>query len=377
MIGGGDALVNNEAVPMKALLVEDDDLQKVIIEETLLKAYPNLELTIRGSLNAALETVEKERFQVVLLDLGLPDSKGIDTLTAMHMRCPQTPIVVLTASEGGGLGTLCVQAGAQDFLQKQKLAPENLFQALEFAVHRKTGSVLLDIHRVLSQLKAIAPAPPGESTLQFSKIYCRLLTEPRFLMTPEHKLLAQRMAEAGATSESVIALHAKCLAQVCNHAKNIDRVRYIQNSTSVVLATINFLSSFYEAKSGSAVAEAAPESSEPEDTASTKEEESPSKEKSKDDDSDGGEDKKKSKTEGKGSTQEALARLRARRAAKKKKARKVAKEQDDTIEVLKKKRKSSKTRSSSREDGPSGSSEEASEERASKVRKRQKKPSDS
>lgn len=362
---------------MKALLVEDDDLQRVIIEETLNKAYPNLELTILGSLKEAVEAVGQGQFQVILLDLGLPDSKGIDTLTALHARTPQTPIVVLTASEGGGLGTLCVQAGAQDFLQKQKLAPENLFQALEFAVHRKTGSVLLDIHRVISQLKTIAPSAPGTATEKFSAIYCRLLTEPRFLMTPEHRLLAKRLAEAGASSESVIALHAKCLAHVCREAKNIDRVRYIQNSSSVILATINYLATVYEEMARdekgplpkpSNKSKAASEKSEPpteeKSEPPSEEAESPEEAETAEDSSeDEGQEKAKKR---KGSTQEALARLRARRAAKKKKTRKLTKDREEVLEPLKKKkRKVNKTKAS----------EDSSEGEGSATKKKSKNPS--
>ena len=275
---------------MKTLLVEDDDLQKVIIEETLRKADPDIELTQADTLHGALEAVQAQRFQVILLDLGLPDSSGIDTLSLIHERVPQTPIVVLTAASEEGLGTLCVQAGAQDFLQKQKLSPETLYQSLEFAVHRKTGSVLLDIHRVLSQLKTLAPGESEELTKKFSSVYCRLLTEPRFLMTPEHQMLTTQLGQAGASAEQVVALHSRCLAHVCSKAKNVDRVRYVQNSSAVILATMSYLVTYYQ-------------------DAPAKPTKKPSLDEA---------PRRKSGIKRSAKTKEALAKLRARRAAKKK-----------------------------------------------------------
>src|SRR6476619_1310381 len=102
-----------------ALLVEDDDTYAAMIEAELASS-PSASVTLRRarSLAAALSVLPTAPFDGVLLDLGLPDSSGLDTLAQMQRGAGELPIVVLTSSDDDRMAIAAVQAGAQDYLVK-------------------------------------------------------------------------------------------------------------------------------------------------------------------------------------------------------------------------------------------------------------------
>ncbi len=228
------------------MLVEDVDLQAAVIEGYLESCFPQAKVTLVTTQAAALEAIAQTEFDVILLDLGLPDTQGLDTVIRINQAALTVPIVILTSQEDEGLGSLCIQAGAQDFLLKQELAVDDLHRAIDFAVARKSESTLLDLSRVFDQLRTIHTGAANVLAEKFGKIYQRLLSEPRFLLTPDHKKLGWALGQAGATPESVIALHADSLQRVCRGASDRDRARYALNSNIVVLSTVSYLCSYYQ-----------------------------------------------------------------------------------------------------------------------------------
>jgi two-component system sensor histidine kinase UhpB len=91
----------------------------------------------------ALQSLDKADFEAVLLDLSLPDSQGIGTLTRMHAAKPGMPIVVLSSVDDEVLGLQVLRAGAQDYLVKGELTASLLRRSLRYAVERKRAEVEL------------------------------------------------------------------------------------------------------------------------------------------------------------------------------------------------------------------------------------------
>ena len=75
--------------------------------------------------------------QAVLLDLNLPDSAGVETVTAIRQAAPSVPVVVLTGNNDKATGLAAVQAGAQDFLAKGQMSGEAIWRVLRYAIARK------------------------------------------------------------------------------------------------------------------------------------------------------------------------------------------------------------------------------------------------
>jgi len=108
-------------------------------------------------LDVGLKRIAEGGIDVVLLDLGLPDSRELDTLRRVNAQAPGMPIVVLTGLEDETIGTTAVQEGAQDYLPKTGLEVNLLVRALRYAIERKLAEeALRESERIKSELIAIS-----------------------------------------------------------------------------------------------------------------------------------------------------------------------------------------------------------------------------
>ncbi len=129
---------------MRILLVEDNPGDVRLLQEYLDEAGAfRCRVTHADRLSAGLKRLQETGADVVLLDLSLPDSHGVDTLVRMHAAAKDVPIVVLTGMEDETLGIELVQAGAQDYLVKGRLTGQLLVRALRYAVERKRAEEIV------------------------------------------------------------------------------------------------------------------------------------------------------------------------------------------------------------------------------------------
>ena len=129
---------------IKVLLVEDNPGDARLIQEMLTEirgATFNFERADR--LSTGLEHLVEGRIDVVLLDLGLPDSQGLDTFDKAYAQAPEVPIVVLTALDDEALAIRAVREGAQDYLVKGQVDSNLLARAIRYAIERKKAEEAL------------------------------------------------------------------------------------------------------------------------------------------------------------------------------------------------------------------------------------------
>jgi len=121
------------------MLVEDNPGDARLIREMLADSKPaaQFRLVHVERLDAALEKLNEKWFDVVLLDLTLPDSQGLETVGRIYEKAPTVPIVVLTGFEDESLGLRAVQVGAQDYLIKGKVNSYFLVRSIRYAIERK------------------------------------------------------------------------------------------------------------------------------------------------------------------------------------------------------------------------------------------------
>ncbi len=123
---------------LKILLIEDNLAEAELIEELLAEVIPSqFELNSVKRLGDGLEYLLKNRFDIILLDLSLPDSQGMDTLVQMKARSPTLPIIVLTALNDETVAIEAVRQGAQDYLVKGKFEGDLLVRAIRYAMERQ------------------------------------------------------------------------------------------------------------------------------------------------------------------------------------------------------------------------------------------------
>ncbi len=220
-------------------------MQVVVVQGLLDVSLPKCKLVHEKTLKGGLKRLKSGRFDAVLLDLGLPDSKGVDAVPAVCKGSPGTPVVVLTAQGTEELGAICIQAGAQDFLEKQHLNPVRLAKALDFATLRQSGSVDLNLDSMLTWFRSLAQLGAGHLDKKFGTQYERLFCEPNFLLSPGHDELIEEMGQAEVPPGAVFSLHAEVLQRICEEADPGDRARYLRTSSYVAMATVGGLANYY------------------------------------------------------------------------------------------------------------------------------------
>jgi PAS domain S-box-containing protein len=128
---------NSQADPVRILLVEDDDVAALLLQKTLEHSlHCVFELSRADCLCAALREVAEGGVDLILLDLGLPDSNGLDTFVRMHSGATRVPIIVLSGLDDETLATLAVQQGAQDYIFKGQQDGDILARAIRYAIER-------------------------------------------------------------------------------------------------------------------------------------------------------------------------------------------------------------------------------------------------
>jgi len=122
--------------PMRVLLVEDNPGDAKLVHYTLVESA-DFELHHQTTLSGALGWLATERCDVILLDLGLPDSLGFETITKMRNGAATLPIIVLTGHDDPDFAVMALEAGAQDYLVKGDFTGGSLQRALRYAIARK------------------------------------------------------------------------------------------------------------------------------------------------------------------------------------------------------------------------------------------------
>lgn len=122
---------------ISVLLVEDNPADARLLVELLRDTgASHLKMEHVERLNAALARLEREHFDVLLLDLTLPDEQGLNTVVRLHACAPKVPIVVLTGLDDEALAIKAVRAGAQDYLVKGRVDGDLLVRSIRYAAER-------------------------------------------------------------------------------------------------------------------------------------------------------------------------------------------------------------------------------------------------
>jgi serine phosphatase RsbU (regulator of sigma subunit) len=135
---------------LTVMLVEDDDGDAILVEELLHDGLPDARLVRARSIQDAVGRLD-DGVSCVLLDLGLPDSTGMDGVTQLQQRVAGVAIVVLTGANDESLGIRAVAEGAQDYLVKGQADERVLSRSILYAVERQrseeVGRQLFEVER--------------------------------------------------------------------------------------------------------------------------------------------------------------------------------------------------------------------------------------
>ncbi len=133
---------------IKVLIIEDSIHDFRIIEEMLKEIEnPIFDLYQSQRLEDGLKTLVNDEFDILLLDLNLPDSTGLDTFASVYDQAPEIPVVILTGYNDEDLAIRAVREGAQDYLVKGQVNSQLLSRSISYAIERKLIEDELIRHR--------------------------------------------------------------------------------------------------------------------------------------------------------------------------------------------------------------------------------------
>jgi PleD family two-component response regulator len=136
----------------RILLVEDNPADARLLKEYLADAGGGkFELVRVERFDKATEMIDSEQYDVILLDLCLPDSYRLDTVVRVRSRAPSVPIVVLTGMDDETISIEALQIGAQDYLVKGQTNGPLLVRTLRYAIERKRAEI--EREQLIKELK--------------------------------------------------------------------------------------------------------------------------------------------------------------------------------------------------------------------------------
>jgi diguanylate cyclase (GGDEF)-like protein/PAS domain S-box-containing protein len=135
------------------LLVEDNAGDARLLREMFSEqSSDRTEMTHAESMSAAEKHLAERPFDLILLDLGLPDAQGMGAVRRARAAAPRVPLVVLTGLDDESLAAQALQEGAQDYLIKGQIETRGLLRALRYAVERKTMEDTLFVEKERAQV---------------------------------------------------------------------------------------------------------------------------------------------------------------------------------------------------------------------------------
>jgi len=265
------------AAPLCVLLVDDNPGDRDLACDRLEHAGGIFDIRCAGSLREALDCLAESPVDIILLDLGLPDSQGIETFRRLQAAIPELPVVILTGAEDDAMARAALNAGAQDYLVKDWTDANLTGRSLRYAVERKRLQLQLERERRARELereeasqqwlvgtpstsvtarlfgqrplREASPAAFEEHLQQYSRSI-RLALDNRVTNTghavsERMRSIAERMGSSLAGPRDIVDLHRAAMAALCEGANARQVEAYTDEGRLLLLELMGYLVTFY------------------------------------------------------------------------------------------------------------------------------------
>lgn len=270
-------MFDNNNKKKKLLLIEDDDGDIALINELLKESRDYvIEIHTTQTLAAGIETVKKNAFDIVLLDLTLPDSQGLNTFLLFYENA-SIPIIVLSGLEDDELAYQAVCQGAQDYISKNNMDGRLLLRSIRYAIERYRLQAELEQTRYWQQqeqeiksLARLSGSPKASVTAQimnkvtlknnFSQAFKELTTKYSDVMDmaveqriykaqnnigEQLQLIAEKLGFLKAGPRDVVEIHTTALKAKISHVNYAKAQIYVEEGRMTMLELMGNLLSYY------------------------------------------------------------------------------------------------------------------------------------
>ncbi len=153
---------------IRILLIEDDQADAFLVQEMLLEPIAGRDVATGDiviqhvtRLDVGIGKIAEGGYDIIISDLGLPDSQGMDTVKTLALAARHIPIVVMTGLVDHEVGLEAVNAGAQDYLIKGQVTGEMLVRSIRYAIERKRienekEQVIAELQEALAKVKLLS-----------------------------------------------------------------------------------------------------------------------------------------------------------------------------------------------------------------------------
>jgi len=262
---------------LSVLHIEDNPGDARLVQEMLPEA-DGFKVTVAGTMAEALAGIEKDPPGVILLDLSLPDARGLEAIVSLRHRAPDIAVVALTGFDDDAMALKVVQAGAQDYLTKGNADSTVLRRAISFAMARQSLHIkreeqvqqeiselesALDLQQQLtgwqSGSQAAQAAGVGPLYLRSPQIFAVYLTDYETLLdayldtsamhkpSPRRQIseLAERIGDQGCGPRDVVDIHLKVVAKKGKESNSQRTQAYAVEGRLLALEVMGYLVDYY------------------------------------------------------------------------------------------------------------------------------------
>jgi DNA-binding response OmpR family regulator len=237
--------------PTKILLIEDSRVYAKKVTLVLTKRSDTLfTVDCAEKLSDGLSRLLKGSFDVVLLDLTLPDSEGLKTLDRVRAATQEIPIVILTGLEDENLGLKALKKGAQDYLVKNQVDASLLMRAVRYAIERHR--VQMEHEREYRSLKRFSNVKGKEKTLPREKLtqnYAAVLksyvSQSKNSPVDAAEKTAGVFMKEGLSGKEVIKIHLEILDQLTKSLAANDAQHVVWKARFLLLGVLANLADLY------------------------------------------------------------------------------------------------------------------------------------
>mgnify|MGYP001574143830 CR=1 FL=1 len=164
----------------KILLIEDNPADVLLLKESMIDAQFDFNMQNVSSLSTGLAYLEEHKVDIVLLDLSLPDSRGLEGLTKIQQLTPGVPVVILTGLDDERVAELAVIKGAQDYLIKARVGVSAILRVIRYSIDRAR---LMDEIRSLALIDELTQVYNRRGFLTLGQHQLRVASRSKTFMT--------------------------------------------------------------------------------------------------------------------------------------------------------------------------------------------------